>query len=249
MELRAELEKRLMARIDPGLADMLDAPFAGDWKPLTAEETGVLLATVSIQLAMKGCDAPWPLAHETLALRGVSLPSHGRAVYVDAVLRDRAGGLGRAGFVVRDEGVTPLDTSSAPIHDFNTACPPDLTDREAAFAYLRLFCWTVCGEEGPFCIIEERNQLPAESRLGTLPAAPLEARRVEPSMKADDILWEVDGFVLYGSALFGATFQLAADGQIEMTDDNPIAELMPAPPGWRMAGHVKYLVPAGETPC
>ena len=169
MELRAELEKRLMARIDPGLADMLDAPFAGDWKPLTAEETGVLLATVSIQLAMKGCDAPWPLAHETLALRGVSLPSHGRAVYVDAVLR--------------------------------------------------------------------------------LPAAPLEARRVEPSMKADDILWEVDGFVLYGSALFGATFQLAADGQIEMTDDNPIAELMPAPPGWRMAGHVKYLVPAGETPC
>jgi|GEM_PF-4224987 len=238
----AELAKLIAPKIDPDLGLSLPPPFVGNWRALSAEEATVLLARLSVDLASGGVETPWPLAHEAIALQAVPMPCYGDAIYVDAVVRDRVGNVGRAGFLVFPEEVFPLQTISDPIHHLfdRGKLQPDSDEQIAS--YVRLFCWTICGDEGPFALVESASAL---SGAPINPPGDVEELISPLLVEAEDEetppgIRFISATTQYGDTVFAVRFQLLVDGSVEMIDDNPLFILAEAP-RWRITRWVKYL--------
>jgi len=204
---------------------------AGDWKSLSMEETRRLLAAV--QNTRAGADqtaGDKPRARDELAAatnpigRALNLPFYVGARLIEL---DPAGDQGRSGLIILIEsaqGLTRLDGTSQPIHALNKTLAIHLETETQAAAYLRLFCAAVQGEDGPFRLIEDPNDIPwrpdarnAERTAASAKVATLRMKRQE------DGSWQTPGLVLYGPTLFGAELRIRPDGQVEMLDDTPIA--------------------------
>lgn len=244
MSLSAAFKRSIASRLSPELLDAAGLPFAGDWKPLSAPESTALLSKVSLQLAKDGDGSPWPLAIEHAALRAVKLPFYPGAIFVDAVVRDVFDAVGHAGLIVMPAGIVPLTTASIVIHELNARTPPDLSDAERALAYLRFFCWTVCGSEGPFQVVEDVAALPvgdlsapdreiAEARLR--PARVLDQEEADGAGKPP---YRLEATILYSGMLAAATFELEASGAVAMIDDEPL--LTGLGPAWRITPFIRY---------
>lgn len=126
-----------------------------------------------------------------------------------------------------------LPGRAAPIHEMNAQGHLTLDDGNV-LDYLRFFCAYVWGDEGAFLIVEDgaaAGLLAASSGTGSAPESP--APRVGPAtVKGGNARdgWDCSAFVRYASHLFKAEFHVAPDGNIEMRDDSPVAELAtPAP--------------------
>jgi MoxR-like ATPase len=142
-----------------------------------------------------------------------------------------------------DDATWWLDGESAPIHDANEADSIAITAENAA-DYVRFFCFFLRADEGGFVIVED----PAE--IGTRRFADdAELQKAAETDESAKELWErlqavrkgiapvpvtaategdrffLTAAVLYGNARFATPFAVAADGMIEMLDDEPVATL------------------------
>ena len=109
--------------------------------------------------------------------------------------------------------------------------------------YIRFFLYFVRGDEGAFALIESPSEIElaegdvvaghnggspevdASELQARLANARSHARPLTAPVVGEDGRWVVEGTVAYGGGLFESTFAVAADGQIEMLDDNPVEEL------------------------
>ena len=132
-------------------------------------------------------------------------------------------------FLAKDNKTMLLDGSSTPIHDANAADSVKLTEK-TALDYLFFFCYFVHGDDGPFLIVEDlnhpaldRNKLDDSLRKeveGKLRRATFEGKTPGGALRAS-------ATVLYGTVLFFAQFSMEENGEIEMTDDEPLVAELP----------------------
>jgi len=133
-----------------------------------------------------------------------------------------------------------LDGRSGPIHAANEEESLALTD-DTVLDYLRFFLYFVRGDEGAFGLIESESELAlAEDGDGASDGKP-EADEAEVSARLAGARahvrplttptvdeqggWVTSGVLAYGGCLFGATLAVAASGEVEMLDDEPLALL------------------------
>jgi len=126
------------------------------------------------------------------------------------------------GYLKKNDNEILLTGKSIPIHEMNERGNLELTS-ENVLDYLRFFCSYVWGDEGAFTIVESKDKfalskLPKEIDLK-------EALIKEHKTENDKEHWICSASVLYGIGLFQATFKVFKDGQIEMIDDKPLAEI------------------------
>ena len=122
---------------------------------------------------------------------------------------------GRRGRLLAPNGTSP------PIHDMTAAVKIALTT-ETVLDYLRFFCAFVCGEDGPFMIVETPGQLARATGQDAddkrvLAVADL-LRPAKLRGRVDD-RFEAEAVVLYGGDLFRADFLVAKGGMVEITED------------------------------
>jgi AAA+ superfamily predicted ATPase len=127
-----------------------------------------------------------------------------------------------------------LDGSSAPIHETNEAGSLALSDANV-HDYVRFFLYFVRGESGAFVLVESENEITVDDEVGaegdgSEPRARLAklASRVTPLTirEIDDTgRWVLDCTIAFDGALFLATLAVTRDGNVDMTDDEPIEAL------------------------
>lgn len=122
-----------------------------------------------------------------------------------------------ASFLHSTNRVVLLTGNSKPLHDLNKEIGLHLQDEQTAVEYLRLFCAYVWGEDGAFVLIEKAHALPGAFRDTRI--HPVQASKQKISIPGD--VYYFDAFVKYGAFLFKATFEVRADGWVEMLDNEP----------------------------
>lgn len=157
-------------------------------------------------------------------------------------------------------GAVSIDGGSEILHELNDTGALAIATPEAAAEYVRLFTSAVHGDEGPFAIIENRERLaeltgsalddgsPIHDLTRSVPedGPPIrkKLRPVEISPREGDG-WDAKACVLYGDALFDATFALTPNGMIEMIDDVPLMQLA-APLACAFDGFLRRALPAAK---
>lgn len=132
------------------------------------------------------------------------------------------------GCLLGKEAVVPLLGVSNAIHELNRKLDLRLADPTQAAAYLRFFCSEVRGDDGPFHIIEELDQLPLSQPLESDQEAKLRkyVRPIKLEVQAgetqDERAWSTRALVQYGGGLFTSGFTIHATGMVEMTDDEGV---------------------------
>lgn len=120
----------------------------------------------------------------------------------------------------------PINGTSPSIYELNATSPLNMEDGDTALAYLRFFCNAVRGEEGPFRILEELDQLPldqpATGSLAQELSAEIRPVQIGP---ADADHWPAQAVVQYDYGLFAADFKIMRTGMVEMLDDRPLRSL------------------------
>ncbi|MEN3794861.1 tetratricopeptide repeat protein, partial [Fulvimarina sp. MAC3] len=120
----------------------------------------------------------------------------------------------------------PILGDSLVIHNLNATGALDLTSDDRVLAYLRFFCLAVCGEGGPFRIVEDYDP----SLLSDRSYDPGAIRQsIKPFEITDRSLdqWTVQATVKYADALFATSFVVHANGMVEMQDDKPLLSDLP----------------------
>ncbi len=237
----------LQQKLDMSLLDEALLPFVGDWKPIEGFSAAVLLAKITLSLSRSGNITPWPLMHSALALRGVSVSFYARkAIYVDAVVRDVVGNIGHAGFLVFPDHVYSVPNKAESIHAINAAEGFTIKTSQQALAYLKLHCWIICADYGPFQVIGDMHQLRRvfdNVKIDTL--APMSAKKEKDK-------WALAANVLYGHKFFRATFLLDSEGVLEMEDEEALplakhgtADDLVCKGVWQVHENVKYFYEKG----
>ena len=125
-----------------------------------------------------------------------------------------------------------LNGESSPVHDANEAESLELT-QSLICDYIRFFFYFVRGEEGPFVLIESTNEVEPQAGVGDwgeeqdkwFEVARDRARPLRMRGRDEEGRWLVDATVAYAEALFDTSLAVAADGLIDMVDDEPVADL------------------------
>ena len=146
-------------------------------------------------------------------------------------------------YLLRDDSIAGapelilLDGTSLPVHTLNRhpehgrkelqpgESPLTLDTIAQAQDYLRFFCASIWGDEGPFSVVENQAQLP-EGATYQLPAA---AKRLGGRKLANGDFEFKDVYILYGTYVFKAQMQLQRNGMVVMTGDEPVADLSELP--------------------
>jgi AAA+ superfamily predicted ATPase len=162
-------------------------------------------------------------------------PFYAHHVLYDVTL-DGVAGVERA-LLLRGPGAAHwLDGTSAAIHAVNEAERIQLTAATVA-AYVRFFLYVLRGGQGAFTLIES----PDEIVVGTAPGS---VQRVDDTTVAarlatarsrwqpltlgtpdPDGRFRLEATVAYGGGLYGASYAVKPNGEIEMIEDAPLAEL------------------------
>lgn len=219
-----------------------------DRAPTVPDAPGAIREHVLAQLTLLPHDAPWQVLPLTIPFRArggaptAPLPatvSTWKAVMArkaplpypvvrelreiwwrrdDGVMGVSAEVLGEA-----DEVVMTVNGTSPPIHEMNNAHAPTLDSPSQMLTYLKFFCHSVHGEDGPFAICDTREGL--ARHLG--PNRPTtELPSSIPRVWLDDAgEWHAEATVRYGDNIFDCRFKLRRPGLIEMIDDNPVPGL------------------------
>lgn len=127
-----------------------------------------------------------------------------------------------------------LNGSSEPFHKFNggvfTVINPDgskrllrrksplvLDSSDKAREYLKLFCAFVWAERGSFSLLTDPGDLPDGMQYSP------ELLKIPVSRATNEggIGWEAVAYVRYGDLVYKAAFQLAMNGMVQMTGDEP----------------------------
>jgi len=166
----------------------------------------------------------------------------------------------------KSEFAAVLDTTSNPIHWLNERVCNERREKSGgrvirneaeAVEYTIFFGANVCGDDGPFHVLSSgkdehlaglsyaESGFPSEyDFLETLDAIKYPSAVSIPSKEGTNtgqVKYEVDAWVLYGKVIFKVKFQLEANGNIEMTEDNPSIDYLVDGPKTLMAWEVKTL--------
>lgn len=126
------------------------------------------------------------------------------------------------------DGVTlrRLNGTSPPIHEVNSSCPIKLNPYNAV-PYLMFFCFFVRGEEGPFYVVEHKEDPFLPKNEDVLSVIQNVAHKVSmPILHKNTFLANV--IIFYSNAIFEAQFSIQETGMIDMSGDEPIADSLPA---------------------
>lgn len=217
--------------LDSGTAWHLPPCFGGDWVELGPEEARDAIARIR---------TAFPSSYGTGTVEGVRAV---RAIVMDCYPGFRAVEVLfrfdtrppiSAVYLVSSDLVLWITGASPGLHELNartsgdgTPCL-DISTADKAAQYLRFFCSSVHGEEGPFRIVETADELAAHLQDDTLPESvlakigPIRPIRIEN--EADDAAWRATAVVIYGTDIFESQFKLQRTGMIEMIDDTQIPE-------------------------
>lgn len=208
------------------MAEKTAEPWAS-WEPTEGEQAAEALERLATEL-------PTFFADSTLVSSRSSWLSFYREHRVMELTFVRDGDTERAFVLDGPRGTLWLNGSSDPMHETNEA--ESLHLPQAAVAdYVRFFFYFLRADEGAFVLIESGDEIGAadgadESSDGdtgtlTLEAARAAARPLKTKGLDEAERWLLDATVAYGGGLFNASLAVEPDGNVEMTDDDPIGLL------------------------
>ncbi len=121
-----------------------------------------------------------------------------------------------------------LNGTSPPIHEVNAKHPITLNEN-SVLDYVRFFGFFVRGEEGPFYVIESKNDPCLATSLSgvalTVLAGAVRPLTFEGYNKEGEFM--VSSCIAYSNALFIAHYTVQKTGMVNMNDDDPIAADLP----------------------
>jgi ATP-dependent Zn protease len=218
------------------------------WEPCEEEHGAAALARLAREL-------PAYFAGSTLlSSRSSPLPFYKAHLLMELqFVRDH--GTERAFALDGPRGTAWLNGSSEPMHATNEAESLALTDATVA-NYTRFFFYFLRADEGAFVLIESNDEIGSAEDAGhttqeegdedevlTLETARRKAHRLEVSGLDATGRWLVDATVAYDGVLYSMTAAVEPDGNIEMTDDDPIGKLhglvVPAAPSLELKGRTE----------
>jgi MoxR-like ATPase len=110
-----------------------------------------------------------------------------------------------------------LDGTSSPIYAANDREGLQLDERTVV-DYVRLFCFAVRGDSGPFTLFETAPNAVREAA----PDLAAAARPLVVTGRNPEGQFLLDATIVYDRAIFKAQFAVAPDGAISMVDDEPL---------------------------
>lgn len=128
---------------------------------------------------------------------------------------------------IAERALFTLDGRSQPVHDGNHASGIEIATPEQAADYLRFFCASVEGDDGPFNIV---GRIVPGWMVGCNEQPAVCPPRIAAAGEAG--LFTGKAWVEYAGMLFIADFSIHGNGYVEMTDDEPIGPLMRDPDVW-----------------
>lgn len=195
------------------------------WEPVGAEQGAKVLERLAEEL-------PGIFADSKLIASRCSRLAFYESHHLMELEFVRDHGVERAFALDGPQGIAWLNGGSTPIHDANDAESLALTEETAA-DYVKFFFYFLRADEGAFVLIESEAEVgPAdgvvargedEGEVLTLEEARTKARPV--LIRRADGRWHTDVTVAYGGVLYSASVAVEPDGNVEMTDDDPIGML------------------------
>lgn len=221
-ELEPAVFKRLLATRRARKAVRLAPLLPGSLEPLPAHEVEALLRLSAEQddLAARAWSRP---GLEVLGASMRSLAFSDWSLY--QVHFREEGKAGAIDLLGSEDRAVVLDGRSQILFDLFSAGTIKLDTDEARREYTRFFCSMLRGTGGRFRIIDAPEDIPFADLSDVPEDLELEPWATAPTPTVEDGFLYT-GAVLYGDALFKATFQLSSltRGNVEMVDDSPIAQ-------------------------
>jgi hypothetical protein len=132
---------------------------------------------------------------------------------------------GVVAFLQRASDAVLLPGKSEPIHQMNRRGALKLDTDQAVLEYLRFFCAYVWGDDGAFKVVESKDALDGGELSHPVELAPASIQ--EHDKEAG---WLCNAIVSYASYLFRAKLRVRPNGEVEMIDDEPVAQIKGASP-------------------
>lgn len=115
-----------------------------------------------------------------------------------------------------------LDGSRASIDEVNNQSTLILDKPDQAFEYLKFFSVNIWGPNGGFIVVESKTEAAAFTRGIGLKDINIE---YFPPQKETDTSWKAEAFVVYAQKLFKASFRISLNGNVEMLNDEHLADI------------------------
>jgi hypothetical protein len=252
---------KLASTLQTGVSWPLEPAYGADWLALSLDE--VVENLTLLHRAMSG-DRHYENSFSVgfRAARLNSLPCYDGASVLELLLDNVSSSFPPASvaYLLTPSGALPMDGTSPRIHRLNgSPVGLDLGTPEKALAYLRFFCSFVHGEDGPFLIVDTKEDvLDLVRRSGTTDETTIEQIRStlpdispptiepvlddqEPPHKNGPILWRTEAFVAYSRAVFRAQFVIRKGGMSEMTEDTILVRDLPfVQPTFRLGQRARW---------
>ena len=215
---------------DRGAWPVTPLPIDNESQWRTVEGPGKLTLLTDLANAIRGQDE-WINAGSIHRLRTYSLSCYSDGLLCEAETELFDGTEGLLTFINTPKACVLLDGGSPALHQLNAKGIINLSGPEEVLQYLKLFCASVQGDEGPFVIISDKSELEFLESVNyaedLLLSGSIEAPS-NPIFDEESESWKVSATVLYARHIFHADFKIGKLGIIEMTDDDPqISEPLP----------------------
>nr|WP_299379560.1 hypothetical protein [uncultured Halomonas sp.] len=238
--LSVDEQTRLMERSATPVSWHLPAPFSWTWEELSGEDFIAVVKRALAALPQEQSLARFDLL-DAVRARRVPLYFYEGHEIVEIMIDD--GKVKRSlSMVFGPEAALWLTGISPPIHELNKTVPIDLVSGTYIDLYLRFFCAYVHGDEGPFSVVTNYQDL--ESRLPDDRELTVEEKRlvaekfgeIETKNHSDAVGEQTDSgiaeddegrfrqtaLVSYAGDLFVAKFAILSNGMVEMLDDDQV---------------------------
>jgi hypothetical protein len=133
---------------------------------------------------------------------------------------------GTATWLVANDRFVRLKGTSKEIHVWNATTPPQISDSEAAWCYLQLFCNGLDSEHGTFQIVSDPSHLNFNlpTDLPALTFSRLQENWIRPiiNYNYEKSTWQILAGVVYAKHYFIASFSIGRSGHVNMDEDSPV---------------------------
>lgn len=198
----------------------------GAWTELTGADAAALLTLVSQSLRLGAARIPFAVALNADRVRFRDLACYPQGMLVELQGYGAGGLAGIASLIVHPDIVRALeDGTSAAIFDVNDRHSPALDTAEGRRDYMLLFMNWVRSEEGRFQPLESGAEIRHRAETSeTLAKAVSYARAITERSRLPGGGWAFDMRLVYGVGLFDARLTLSPRGEVEMVEDEPLAD-------------------------
>lgn len=221
--------------LDPKPDWHLPPPFAGDWADLDATA-----ASAAVNRVRAAFPRPWGegVIEGVRAVRRMVMSCYRGFDAVEVLFRfgDRAP-ISQVALLGPQVAFWVTGVSNG-LHQLNAMQAEDgrphldISDERRAMEYLRFFCSSVHGDEGPFRIVEDITTFNAHMQEGSRYDISPDAFQFEGLTRvedeSDETAWLTEVPVLYSNAFFRSSFKIKRSGMVEMVEDEAIAADLPA---------------------